>query len=145
MPGTEVEGTPSIAALRASYAAAFCERCSKTSFCPAFGRSDRTVVGPIREESDQEKTRNTLVNVARRLMVNFGSPLTVLEQYHLSPELKFANGGHLDRGRTARWHVVATGFVWIGKEANQVRGIEEDYPIITATAQFNSGLGMQER
>jgi len=33
MQGIEVEGTPSIVALRASYAAAFCESYSKKSFC----------------------------------------------------------------------------------------------------------------
>jgi hypothetical protein len=30
------------------------------------------------------------------------------------------NGQFLDRGRTERRHVVATGFDWIGKEANRV-------------------------
>jgi len=39
----------------------------------------------------------------------------VLVQYHLSPEHKFANGDYLDRGRTERRHVVATGVAWIGK------------------------------
>ena len=44
----------------------------------------------------------------------------VLAQYHLSCEDKFENGQFRDRGRTERRHVVATGFVWIGKEANQI-------------------------
>jgi len=44
----------------------------------------------------------------------------VLAQYHVSPEQKFENGDHLDRGRTERRHIVATRSVWIGKEANQV-------------------------
>jgi hypothetical protein len=43
-----------------------------------------------------------------------------LAQYHLSSEDKFDNGQFLDRGRTVRRNVVATGLVWIGKEANQV-------------------------
>jgi hypothetical protein len=41
-------------------------------------------------------------------------------QYHLSSEDKFENGKFLDCGRTERRHVVATRFVWIGKEANRV-------------------------
>jgi hypothetical protein len=61
----------------------------------------------------------------------------VLGQFHLSPEHKFANGDHLDRGRTERRHVVATGFVWIGKEANQVGVSGEGDPIVSATQEFN--------
>lgn len=60
----------------------------------------------------------------------------VLVQYHLSPEHKFANGDHWDRGRTERRHVVATGFAWIGKEANQVGETGEGHPIASATARF---------
>ena len=60
----------------------------------------------------------------------------VLGQYHLSPEHKFANGDHLDRGRTERRHVVATGFVWIGKEANQVGESGEADPIWSAVEEF---------
>ena len=56
-----------------------------------------------------------------------------LAQYHLSCEDKFANGQFLDRGRTERRHVIATGFAWIGKEANQSG---EAHPILSATAQF---------
>lgn len=44
----------------------------------------------------------------------------VLAQYHLSSEDKFANGQFLDRGQTARRHVGASEFVWIGKEANRI-------------------------
>jgi hypothetical protein len=55
-----------------------------------------------------------------------------LAQYHLSPELKFANGDHLDRGRTERRHIVATGVVWIGKEANRVGESGEGDPIWSA-------------
>jgi hypothetical protein len=55
-----------------------------------------------------------------------------LIQYHLSPEYKFANGDHLNRGVTVRRHVVATGFVWIGKEANQVGESGEADPILSA-------------
>jgi hypothetical protein len=62
----------------------------------------------------------------------------VLKQYHLSPEHKFANGDYLDRGRTERRHVVATGFTWIGKEANQVgEGGEED-PIWSTVEEFST-------
>jgi hypothetical protein len=60
----------------------------------------------------------------------------VLAQYHLSPEDKFENGQFLDRGRTVRRHVVATGFVLIGKEANQVGESGECHPIVSATEQF---------
>jgi hypothetical protein len=56
----------------------------------------------------------------------------VLRQYHISPEHKFANGDFLDRGRTERRHVVATAFVWIGKEANQVGESGEVDPIAKA-------------
>jgi hypothetical protein len=61
----------------------------------------------------------------------------VLVQYHLSPEHKFANGDHLNRGRTERRHVVATGFVWIGKEANQVGESGKADPIRTPVEQFS--------
>jgi hypothetical protein len=60
----------------------------------------------------------------------------VLEQYHLSPEDKFENGQFLDRGRTERRHVVATGFVWIGKEANRVAESGEADPIWSAVEEF---------
>ena len=52
----------------------------------------------------------------------------VLAQYHLSPESKFENGQFLDRGRTERRHIVATEFVLIGKEANQVGEAGEQDP-----------------
>src|ERR1700691_381276 len=47
------------------------------SFCPAFGRSD-CPAGETdeRRPSDQETAPHALVNFARRLMVNLGSPLT---------------------------------------------------------------------
>ena len=60
----------------------------------------------------------------------------VLCQYHLSPEHKFANGDHLDRGRTERRHVVATEFVLIGKEANRVGESGEADPIVEAVEVF---------
>jgi hypothetical protein len=60
----------------------------------------------------------------------------VLVQYHLSPEHKFANGDHWDRGHTERRHVVATGFVWIGKEANQVGESGEPNPTVEAVQVF---------
>lgn len=42
----------------------------------------------------------------------------VLMQYHLNAKDEFAPGQFLDRGRPER-HVVATGFAWIGREANR--------------------------
>jgi hypothetical protein len=56
----------------------------------------------------------------------------VLAQYHLSCEDKFENGQFLDSGRTDRRHVVAAGFVWIGKEANRVGDSGELDPILKA-------------
>jgi hypothetical protein len=60
----------------------------------------------------------------------------VLAQYHLSSEDKFENGKFLDRGRTERRHVVATGFVWIGKEANRVGDSGESDPVMATTITF---------
>jgi hypothetical protein len=60
----------------------------------------------------------------------------VLAQYHLSPEHKFENGDHRDRGRTGRRHVVATRQIWIGKEANQVGESGEADPIWSAVEEF---------
>jgi RHS repeat-associated protein len=57
------------------------DRCSKKrNFCPAFGRSD-CPAGETdeRRPSDQETTPHALVNFARRLMVNLGSPLTLYQ------------------------------------------------------------------
>jgi hypothetical protein len=62
----------------------------------------------------------------------------VLLQYHLSPEHKFDNGDRWDRGRTERRHVVATGFVWIGKEANQVGESGEADPIWSPVQEFTA-------
>jgi len=62
----------------------------------------------------------------------------VVLQYHLSCEDKFANAQFLDRGRTERRHVVATGFVWIGKEANRVGESGEADPILSAVQVFGS-------
>lgn len=59
-----------------------------------------------------------------------------LAQYHLSPEDKFANAQFLDRGRTERRHVVATGIVLIGKEANRVGESGERDPIASALQEF---------
>ena len=59
-----------------------------------------------------------------------------LAQYHLSPESKFENGQFLDRGRTERRHIVATGFVWIGKEANMVGESGENDPIYSCLEEF---------
>jgi hypothetical protein len=60
----------------------------------------------------------------------------VLAQYHLSCEDKFENGQFLDRGRTERRHVIATGFVWIGKEANRVGESGETDAIRSALQKF---------
>jgi hypothetical protein len=62
-----------------------------------------------------------------------------LQQYHLSPEDKFENGQFLVRGRTERRHVVATGFAWIGKEANRAGESEETDPIFSAATQYSAG------
>ena len=59
-----------------------------------------------------------------------------LAQYHLSPETKFDNARHLDSGRTERRHVIATGLVLIGKEANQVGESGEEDPISGTVAEF---------
>ena len=60
----------------------------------------------------------------------------VLAQYHLSCEDKFANGVHLDRGRTERRHVVATEYAWIGKEANRVGDCGEADSVRSAVEEF---------
>lgn len=59
-------------------------------------------------------------------------------QYHLSPEGKFENGQYLDRGRTERRHIVATGFVWIGKEANMVGESGGSDPIESTVQEFSA-------
>ena len=61
-----------------------------------------------------------------------------LAQYHLSSEDKFENGRFLDRGRTERRHVVATGVEWIGKEASQVGESGEADPIRSAVQEFST-------
>jgi hypothetical protein len=61
-----------------------------------------------------------------------------LAQYHLSCEDKFENGQFLDRGRTERRHVVATGFELIGKEANRVGESGEADPVRSAVEAFTS-------
>ncbi len=53
-------------------------------------------------------------------------------QYHISPENKFLNGQFLDRGRTERRHVLPTGIVLIGKEANRVGESGEADPLLAA-------------
>ena len=65
----------------------------------------------------------------------------VLAQYHLSPEHKFANGDHLDLGRTERRHVVATAFAWIGKEANRVGESGDADPILRPVEVFSEKCG----
>ena len=54
----------------------------------------------------------------------------------LSCEDKFENGQFLDQGRTERRHVVATGFEWIGKEANRVADSGEIDPTRSAVADY---------
>lgn len=63
----------------------------------------------------------------------------VLAQYHLSPEEKFSNGQFCNRGRTQRRHVVATEFILIGKEANQVGESGQADPIWSAVEEFDGG------
>ena len=58
-------------------------------------------------------------------------------QYHLSSEDKFENGQFLDRGRTERRHVVATGIVLIGKEANRIGESGEGDPLMSAVESFS--------
>lgn len=60
----------------------------------------------------------------------------VLAQYHLSCEDKFENGQFLNRGRTERRHVVATGFTWIGEEANRVGESGEVHPLQPSVEEF---------
>lgn len=59
-------------------------------------------------------------------------------QYHISNEDKFENGQFLDRGRTRRRHVVATGLVLIGKEANRVGESGEADPLLSSVEEFIS-------
>jgi hypothetical protein len=63
----------------------------------------------------------------------------VLAQYHLSCEDKFANAQFMDRGRTERRHVVATGFAWIGKEANYIGESGETDPVRSAIKEYKAG------
>lgn len=60
----------------------------------------------------------------------------VLCQYHLSPESKFANADYFEHGRTERRHVVATGIVLIGKEANRIDQSGLSDPVISASVDF---------
>ena len=54
----------------------------------------------------------------------------------MSTEAKFENGQFRDRGHTERRHVVATGFIWIGKEANHIGDSGEADPICSAAEEF---------
>ncbi|MBV5262185.1 hypothetical protein FLX56_27740 [Synechococcus moorigangaii CMS01] len=60
----------------------------------------------------------------------------VLRFYHLSPEDKFENGGPIDQGLTRRRHVVASGVVLIGKEANKVGEFGEGDPAGVLRAEY---------
>lgn len=62
----------------------------------------------------------------------------VLCQYHLSPESKFANADYLDRGRTERRHVLATGIALIGKEANRIDQSGQSDPVVSAVTIFQN-------
>ena len=59
-----------------------------------------------------------------------------LFNYHLSPEGKFANADYFDRGRTERRHVVATGIILIGKEANRIGESGEADPLLSSVEEF---------
>ncbi|RLW55434.1 MAG: hypothetical protein B6D76_03795 [gamma proteobacterium symbiont of Stewartia floridana] len=61
-----------------------------------------------------------------------------LAQYHLSCEDKFLNGQFLDRGRTERRHVVATGMDLIGKETNRVGESGQANPVHSAITTYNN-------
>lgn len=61
-------------------------------------------------------------------------------QYHLNPEDKFAHADYFDRGRTEWRHVVATGIVLIGKEANQIgMSGQRDSPVRDLEFTLESG------
>jgi hypothetical protein len=90
-------------------------------------------------DSDPQRALGKVFDRVTGEPVNAGQLKTyaqVLAQYHLSCEDKFENGQFLDRGRTVRRHVVATGFIWIGKEANQVGESGEANPIVDAVQVF---------
>jgi hypothetical protein len=73
----------------------------------------------------------------------------VLAQYHLHPEAKFLDGDYTDRGPTRRRHILATGFTYIGKEANRWEeqfflGADENAPIVYGAAP-DDRAEMEER
>jgi hypothetical protein len=70
----------------------------ETSLCEAF---DRETSDPI--------ARDELKSYAE-----------ALADYHIRPESKFLNARAFDRGRTERRHIIASGIVHIGKEADQL-------------------------
>jgi hypothetical protein len=90
-------------------------------------------------DSDPERSlpnvfdRVTGASVAPERLKTYAEALV---QYHLSCEDKFANGQFLDRGRTERRHVVATGFELIGKEANRVGESGDADPVRSAVEVF---------
>jgi RHS repeat-associated protein len=74
--GSKVAGTPSIAVPEASYAGAFSQLSRKELLPRPSAGQTALRFEPMEKNSDQEKTRHTLVNLGRRSVVNFGSPLT---------------------------------------------------------------------
>lgn len=58
----------------------------------------------------------------------------------MSCEDKLENAQFLDWGRTERRDVVATSFVWIGKEANRVGESGEADPIWSAVEEFTATM-----
>ena len=69
-----------------------------------------------------------------------GSDRVFAPYNHLSPEGKFDNGQFLDRGRTEQRHVVATGIVLIGKEANRIGENGVFDPRSSSAAEFRTCL-----
>jgi hypothetical protein len=78
-------------------------------------------------------------------MMIFAMPGWVSIQNHVSPESKFEKRRFLDRGRTKRRHVVATGLVLIGKEPNQVGESGDADPIVDATQVFANTRSAADR
>lgn len=60
-----------------------------------------------------------------------------LAQYHLHLGAKFLNGDFVKQGETSRRHILATGFSFIGKEANRLE--EQFYLTLSGEAVVAHG------
>lgn len=87
------------------------------------GLESRSPIGPvvpfsrnIGEAAETAFDRQTDRRVEPGLLMTYAETLA---QYYLRPEAKFLNGGHTDRGRTTRRHVIAVQILHIGKEADK--------------------------